>query len=176
MSGGIGTASDDEATGDVLVGIEHLTGSAHDDLLIGTAGNNRLTGGAGDDLLQGGLGLDTLDGGDGIDLADYADRTGPVTVNLATGANPDGDVFISIEGARGGSGDDTLTGDAGDNRLDGGDGDDILAGGDGNDTLAGGAGADTIDGVQVSTSPTMAPTPAGSRWISAPAPVRMATR
>src|SRR5690606_30595885 len=69
----------------------------------------------------------------------------PVVVNLATGANPDSDTFISIEGVRGGSGNDTLTGDAGDNRLEGGDGDDILAGGAGADTLDGGAGIDTAD-------------------------------
>lgn len=52
---------------DRLVGIENLTGSAHDDLLTGSAGPNRLRGLGGTDTLAGGEGADTLEGGPGPD-------------------------------------------------------------------------------------------------------------
>lgn len=56
-----------DAAGDVLINIENLTGSTHDDTLIGDGGNNRLDGGAGDDILQACCGNDTLLGGAGND-------------------------------------------------------------------------------------------------------------
>jgi Ca2+-binding RTX toxin-like protein len=43
-----------------LSGVQNLTGSAYDDVLIGNAGANRIEGGAGDDLLTGGGSTDTL--------------------------------------------------------------------------------------------------------------------
>src|SRR5687767_2759541 len=61
--------------------------------LLGGDGNDRLTGGPAPDLLSGGAGTDTLDGGispydymtggAGHDLVSYADRTTPITVELA---------------------------------------------------------------------------------------------
>ena len=48
--------------------------------------------------------------------------------------------------ARGGSGDDTMTGGAGNDRLDGGSGDDRIFGGAGNDRLTGGSGDDYLNG------------------------------
>ncbi len=57
-----------DATGDVYVNIQNLTGSAFNDVLTGDAGNNILTGGAGNDTLTGGAGADTLIGGDGNDV------------------------------------------------------------------------------------------------------------
>lgn len=62
---------------------------------------------------------------------------------------------VVIENARGGSGNDQITGNSanntlygfnGNDRIDGGDGGDILYGNDGNDTLNGGNGADTLNG------------------------------
>ena len=50
-----------------------------------------------------------------------------------------------IENARGGSGNDSLTGNAADNELIGNDGADTLIGGDGEDTLSGGNGGDTFE-------------------------------
>ena len=94
--------------------IEHLTGSANDDILAGDGRNNTIMGGAGDDKIYGGPGdsadgemgnRDTLHGGDGNDM-----------------------IF-------GGLGNDTLMGDGGD---------DMLAGGPGMDTYDGGAGNDMI--------------------------------
>ena len=73
-----------DAAGDTLTGIEHLTGSAHDDRLTGDAGANRLTGGAGADVFvfagfDGDSITDFQDGVDHIDLrgtdATFADLT-----------------------------------------------------------------------------------------------------
>ncbi|WP_376094551.1 SdrD B-like domain-containing protein [Roseomonas sp. CCTCC AB2023176] len=60
-----GTAGD--ARGDVLIGVENLTGSAYADTMSGDAGANLIDGGAGNDLLDGGAGGDTLLGGAGKD-------------------------------------------------------------------------------------------------------------
>lgn len=148
-----------EAVGDVLTGIEALSGGAFDDRLCGDvlgnhlsggAGNDSLFGRAGNDSLRGGAGADLLDGGAGIDLADYAFGGGPVTADLAT---PDrntgiaaGDLYFLIEDVLGGAWNDTLAGTAGRNRLFGGDGADDLAGRAGDDLLDGGAGDDILDG------------------------------
>lgn len=61
------TATGGHATGDTLVGIENLLGSAYADTLTGDTGANLLDGGANDDILSGGGGNDTLLGGTGND-------------------------------------------------------------------------------------------------------------
>ena len=53
---------------------------------------------------------------------------------------------VTLEEARGGSGNDTLIGNDAANLLSGGDGNDRIDGGVGNDTLIGGRGADTLTG------------------------------
>ncbi|MEI9900644.1 MAG: calcium-binding protein [Hyphomicrobium sp.] len=108
-----GTVTGGHAEGDRLIGIEHLTGSAHNDILVGDDGSNMIGGGAGDDRLFGRGGDDLLAGGDGNDAL-YGDQ-----------------------------GQDILLGDAGDDLLWGGSGDDILEGGAGADVLDGGDGQDT---------------------------------
>ena len=55
------------AKGDTIVGVENVTGTQFNDVLIGDSGTNILTGGAGDDILIGGLGADILAGGTGND-------------------------------------------------------------------------------------------------------------
>lgn len=62
-----GTATGGHATGDTLVGIENLLGSAYADTLTGDSGANLLDGGANDDIMSGGGGNDTLLGGTGND-------------------------------------------------------------------------------------------------------------
>ena len=151
----IGKGSGGEAEGDILVGIENVTGSAYVDILVGNDGANVLVGAAGDDHLDGGVGNDTLSGGTGVDSLNggagtdtvtYAGSAAAVTVNLAagtaSGGDAEGDVLTAIENLVGTAYGDTLKGDDLVNMLMGGDGDDTLDGGAGADTLIGGAGDD----------------------------------
>ena len=120
-----GTGTGGDADGDVLSGIENITGSAFNDNLTGDGVANSLIGGDGGDTVNGGAGNDFLAGGNGDD-----------TLN---GNN-------SNDTLDGGAGNDTLDGGDGIDTLDGGTGDDTLDGGTGNDTLIGGGGGDTLDG------------------------------
>ena len=56
------------ASGDVLVNVENVTGSAFGDLLVGDAMDNVLAGASGGDLILGLDGDDTIAGGDGGDV------------------------------------------------------------------------------------------------------------
>lgn len=101
-----GAASGGDASGDVLVDIENITGSAKNDYLTGDDNANTLQGLAGDDRLDGGAGSDVLSGDDGRDVL------------------------------LGGAGDDTLHGGAGADVLRGGSGADTLDGGSGIDVAS----------------------------------------
>ena len=135
------------APGDVdfVRNIEGLIGTTGDDSILGDAKDNYLGGAAGNDTFVGGLGNDTIDGGAGSDTIDYSSRTtalsivlnGANAISVAVDAN-EFDLLVNIENIRGGSGDDTLTGDANANVLSGGMGNDMLDGG-------AGAGADVAD-------------------------------
>lgn len=91
--------------GSGAVSIEHVVGSAHDDVITGNGFANDLSGGLGNDILSGEGGNDSLNGNDGNDTL------------------------------VGGAGSDILRGDAGDDRLAGGAGGDQLYGGSGIDTV-----------------------------------------
>ncbi|CAN7623273.1 M10 family metallopeptidase C-terminal domain-containing protein [Bosea sp. LjRoot9] len=85
-----------DAAGDLLFGVENVTGSESADTLIGDAGANILRGGGGADLIQGGAGADTLDGGSdpgsGVgDTVSYASSGSAVSINFQTGVNTGGD-------------------------------------------------------------------------------------
>lgn len=144
-----GAQTGGDATGDRLVDIEAVIGSAQGDQLTGDGAANALTGGGGDDSLVGGAGADTLSGGTGVDRADYAASGAAVSVSLAdgtaAGGDAEGDQLDSIEVLGGSAFGDTLTGDDSDDRLEGGGGDDLLDGREGADTIAGGDGFDTVD-------------------------------
>ena len=91
-------------------------------------------------------GLDILDLSynrthDRVDLNDesFSDVSG-LTGNLAIARG------TMIEYFRGGSGNDTVTGNEMNNRISGNDGSDSLSGGDGYDTLYGGGGNDSLSG------------------------------
>lgn len=143
------TAGRGGAAGDVLAGIEHLTGSRFADRLQGDAGANALQGRAGDDRLAGGRGNDTLIGGAGSDWALFDGRAG-VRVDLARpGPQQTGqgrDRLAGIENLLSGTGDDRLFGTAGANYLHSGAGRDLLDGRGGADRLLGGAGNDRLIG------------------------------
>ena len=169
---GDNTVAGGHADGDVLVNVENVAGSGHDDVLTGDAGANRLDGGRGDDLLEGRSGADRLVGGAGEDTASYAQSNAGVTVRLHSlltqGGDAEGDTFGAlvrvgytgsggdareetvpdIEHLRGSAYADTLAGDSRANRLEGGAGDDRLYGGPtgGDDVLRGGPGADALYG------------------------------
>ncbi|WP_422362893.1 tandem-95 repeat protein [Pyruvatibacter mobilis] len=143
------------STGDTLVNIERIVGSAYDDSLYADIDGTvpvdaTLEGGDGNDNLVSGTGADHLIGGAGQDWANYFYSTAGVAVDLAagtaSGGHAAGDTLTSIELLWGSNHDDVLTGDAGDNTLSGNDGNDILTGGAGNDTLEGGAGDDVLEG------------------------------
>ncbi len=141
-----------DGSGDILVEIENVTGSSHNDTLSGDANANLLSGGGGDDILQGSGGGDHLDGGGGNDTASYHDSGEAIQVDLSeAGAQSSsgdgaGDTLVAIENVTGSSYDDTLVGNAESNVLSGGGGDDALYGNEGNDVLDGGSGADAMVG------------------------------
>jgi len=62
-----GTGSGGEASADILSGIENVSGSQGNDILVGNADANVLRGWDGDDVLNGVAGQDTLTGGIGAD-------------------------------------------------------------------------------------------------------------
>ncbi|MTE01096.1 calcium-binding protein [Paracoccus sp. YIM 132242] len=160
------------AQGDILVGIENVTGSIFGDrikgngggnVLTGLGGNDRLDGRGGDDILAGGNGNDRLDGGTGIDtMAGGAgndtyviDRAGD-RVNEAGGSGID--TVLSSRSADlssaqfggdvenltlTGAGDLDATGNGLANTIRGNGGDNEIDGGIGSDTMIGGAGDDT---------------------------------
>ena len=136
-----GTVQGGHAEGDVLIGIENIIGSAHDDVLVGNDDANRLAGGAG---------ADRLDGGEGEDWVSYQWSDEGVSIDLAEGTaeggHAQGDVITNIENLNGSAFADVLRGDGNANRLDGGGGDDRLWGAGGNDVLVGGEGDDWLLG------------------------------
>ena len=147
---GTGTASYGPVN-ESFTGIENLTGSENDDVLIATgAAANVLRGEGGDDILAGGGGTDVIDGGAGIDTNSFQGIGFGVTATVnadGTGTasyGPVNESFTGIENLTGSDNDDVLTATGvAANTLLGGDGDDILAGGGGTDVIDGGAGNDT---------------------------------
>lgn len=164
-----GANSSGAALGDQFISIEHIegsqfadriTGDQNSNRLLGAQGNDRLYGQDGDDFLTGGAGHDVLDGGLGTDMADYGQAGSAIYADLQvsgvnTGADAQGDTYISIENLRGGAESDDLRGDEGANMIIGGlgydfimgrDGSDILIGSHGNDILVGGNDNDVLNG------------------------------
>ena len=88
-----------DAQGDVLGGVENVTGSAHDDTLIGNGAANRLDGAAGADTLTGGGGSDVFvfSAFAGDRITDFADGSDMIEIS--------GGVFSDLTIAA--SGDDT---------------------------------------------------------------------
>ncbi|MGO1077757.1 calcium-binding protein [Inquilinus sp. CA228] len=82
LASGLGSAG--EAQGDILTGIENLSGSQGSDSLYGNAGANVLQGWNGNDALFGRAGKDTLTGGAGSDRFSFTTRGDSVV-----GANAD---------------------------------------------------------------------------------------
>jgi len=117
---------------DMLVSMENVTGSSHDDTLSGNAGANVINGGAGADMMSGGAGNDTYVVDDVGDIVSEAAAGGDDTVrsSLAAYVLADNVENLVLE-----NGAQNATGNSGDNRLTGNAGDNILDGGNGNDTV-----------------------------------------
>ena len=165
-----GIAEDGQGGTDLLIGIEHLDGSDHADVLVGNGAANRLfgfagadviAGGAGNDVILGGTGddslmgdegddeiwgeegADTIDGGAGIDLVRYRNATSGVVVRLAAGTAEDGTGSTDLLiSIENAHGSDFA------DILIGDAGANLLQGFAGDDTLDGGTGADTLSGGQ----------------------------
>jgi Ca2+-binding RTX toxin-like protein len=166
-----GSTATGDAVGDILIGIENLTGSGYQDFLFGDAAANVLSGLDGGDNLRGGDGNDTLIGGLGVDLM-YGDAGADTMMG---GVGDDGyyvesalDVLIEHSG----EGYDFVhsdfsytlpenveqlylatdggaingTGNGGDNGITGNSHANVLHGGGGNDKIKGGAGLDDLYG------------------------------
>lgn len=137
------TATGGDADGDVLRGIEGVTGTSFDDFLTGDEIDN---------VFRPGLGADQIVGGAGFDTVDYSDAAFRVLVSIngASGTQDTGgsdrDFLDSIEGIIGSQFDDRLNGSAVDEVIIGGAGDDIIKGRGGNDRLEGGQGIDKLLG------------------------------
>jgi Ca2+-binding RTX toxin-like protein len=145
-----GTAVDWAGDTDTFTGIERVTGTRFDDVIIAAGGDQQLRGEDGDDLLgggegndglQGGAGDDTLDGGEGRDVANYdAERfLNGVFINN-TDADIDGVAARTVD--KRGFGTDTLIGVE---SFHGTDADDVIhVGGTGNSYTFDGAGNDVV--------------------------------
>jgi Ca2+-binding RTX toxin-like protein len=143
-----------DASGDLLLGVENLIGSAHADSLTGDFNANILNGQGNADTMAGGAGNDLFYVNNGLDAVVEAVGEGydTVAVNvsyvLAAGAEIEDLRTTNSTGTRaidltGNTFANILIGNAGDNDLAGGAGNDTLKGGSGNDTLRGGADNDT---------------------------------
>jgi Ca2+-binding RTX toxin-like protein len=146
----IAQTSTGDASGDILLNIENVSGSTLADTLTGDGNANVIAGDSGNDWITGGAGADSLDGGAGSDTADYTGSLVGVTVNLnlvtaqVSAGDASGDILLNFESLRGSdTGNDILNGNSGFNYFFGNGGNDIITGGAGGDYIDGGAGNDT---------------------------------
>ena len=130
-------AAGGHAAGDMLMNIENLRGSMHDDMLTGDSMPNTIYGNAGADMIKGGD--EVGDDPDTTDVSGTPEIEGREHIETDS-PNVPGDTI------HGGKGDDTIYGQKGNDKLMGEMGDDKLKGGMGHDTLIGGPGADVLLG------------------------------
>ncbi|KAJ1159245.1 hypothetical protein NDU88_011913 [Pleurodeles waltl] len=130
-------------------GTDYLSGGTGDDEVHGGEGDDYILAGAGDDVIYPGPGSDKVYGGSGSDTVlfwgNHTDQTG-VLVNLClgygTGADAEGDLYLSVENVLGTSYNDILVGSDNDNYLSGEGGSDLILPMGGYDILHGGEGND----------------------------------
>ncbi len=144
-------------------GNDSLNGGDGDDYFTNDAGNDTINGGSGTDRYE----VDYSSASSGLTMT-YNTTTGSGTITVGT----ETDTFTSIEsfngfkgteyndvifggteseyyyygGLKGGSGNDTISGNAGSDDIYGEDGNDVLNGGADNDEIYGGSGNDSLNG------------------------------
>ena len=164
--------NDGDGGTDVLIGIENLTGSAFNDILIGDGGANVVSGDLGGDVLIGLAGNDILMGGTGaanqmqggagddlyrvsavgdtlVEFAGEGYDTVETTLQTLTMRANFEEMRFTGAGAFTGAGsvdDNLIIGGASADTLGGMGGNDILQGGGGDDLLRGGTGVDQLSG------------------------------
>jgi len=140
LTAGAGTTGD--ASGDVLIAIENLTGSVFADALTGDGAANRLDGGAGADTLIGAAGNDSyvVDNVGDVVIEQPGEGTDTVSSSIAYTLLADFENLTLTGSAT------TGTGNAANNALTGTGAANLLVGLDGADTLNGNGGADTLVG------------------------------
>lgn len=126
-----GTIRDGFGQIDIILNIERVVGTNHNDKFVGSGESN---------VFRGLDGRDTFNGRAGFDAVEFVNTAGPVNVNLLlTRGQIIDDGFgytekaVNIERLVGTNFDDTLRGDDKDNELEGGDGQDTLRGNGGSD-------------------------------------------
>jgi Ca2+-binding RTX toxin-like protein len=129
------------AGNDVLININELRGSDHNDTLIGSNRSDV------SEFFDGRAGNDSIDGAGGFDTVGFGSANAGVTASLvtgtATGAGIGTDIFVNIEGLIGTAFNDSLTGGLAANGAVFSDGlSEFFRGGAGNDTIDGGQGYD----------------------------------
>jgi Ca2+-binding RTX toxin-like protein len=133
-----GVVQDGYGDTDTLFNIQSIRGSTHDDTMVGSDTD------AWTEVFEGRAGDDTIDGAGGIDMVRFDAATNGVNVDFTTGIALDGqggiDTLSNVEGVRGSSHADTLTGGNVAN-----DDFEFFQGGAGNDTIDGGTGYDRAD-------------------------------
>ncbi len=97
-----------DAAGDVLINIQHITGSDHSDLLTGSSADNLVTAGRGNDILVSSAGSDTLIGGEGSDTLLWSTAS-TVAASDFVGANDARYQSIEVLDLRSNAASDTLT-------------------------------------------------------------------
>ena len=147
----VGSSSSDTLVGPNATNTWSITGTNAGNVAgVTFSAVENLTGGTGLDIFKFSNGKNVtgaVNGGGGHDWLDYSLYTTGVTVNLATGAATGvGAGVTNVQNVRGGSGNDSLTGNAQGNILMGGPGADTIQGGSGRSILIGGMGADPVTG------------------------------
>ena len=153
-----GVAQDTNQGMDTLIGIEHVSGTAFDDILIGDGGDNWLrsgvgtdsdtiSGNGGNDLIEVGGGTHTLDGGTGVDtLSLFGNSTDITSAGVTFSLALQGAAQDTQQGMMTATGFENLSGSIHGDVLEGDDGANILLGDLGGDELFGGDGDDVLYG------------------------------
>lgn len=164
-----GTGAGGDAAGDLLSGIEHVSGSAQGDtltgdhatanrlfglggddtltgggghdFLLGNDGDDTILGGTGRDVMRGGAGADYIDGGSEDDWIQFNDAAGGVSLDLGAGLGFEGDAAGDTYVSV-----ENVRGSDYRDIITGSSGRNIILGGGGDDVLDGGGGPDVIHG------------------------------